>query len=134
MLVALRRLRALAAWLAVCVVVAPSAAALCAHAEAAEPAAPCHESGGDPAMEGMTHQAPPAPEHGPSETACVSACCAGLGVRAEAPAVAPASALAPVVHAVEVEAPPRAPAVTAAAARDHPPPGPALIEIGRLLI
>ena len=134
MLATLRRLRVLTAWLAVCVVGGPAASAMCAHVEAAPAAPPCHETGEDMAMEGMAHEKAPADHHDSSETACFSACCAGLDVRAEATVVVPASALAPVVRVVEIEPPVSAPVVAAVAARDHPPPGPDLLEIGKLLL
>ena len=134
MLATLRRLRVLTAWLAVCVVGGPAASAMCVHVEAVEAAPPCHETGGDMVMEGTAHESAPAEHHRSSDVACFSACCAGLDAKAEATVVTPASALAPVVHAVRVAAPVAAPVVAALVARDHPPPGPALLEIGRLLI
>ncbi len=133
MLATLRRLRVLTAWLAVCVAGGPAAAAACAHVETAPAAPPCHETG-DMAMAGMAHEPAPADHHDSSDAACFSACCAGLDARAEAAVVVPAPALAPVVRVVDVEAPVSAPVVVAAAARDHPPPGPDLLETGRLRI
>lgn len=134
MLATLRQLRVLTALLAVCVVGGPAAWAMCAHVETDKAEPPCHETDADMAMEGMAHPSAPTDPHDPSDAVCVSACCAGLDAKAEATVVVPASALAVVVRVVEVEAPAVAPAVAPVAARDHPPPGPDLLEIGRLLI
>lgn len=140
MLAALRRLRSLALWVVACVALGPSASALCPDGEAAE-VPPCHDAagtmGGVPMMGDMPMErsAPDGPMgHGDHETACLSACCAVAGDAVALVVVVPSAPLAAVVARApraEVAAVRAAPAT---AARAHPPPGPTLLDTGRLRI
>ena len=83
--------------------------------------------------EPMKHEAPDAPAHHGSETACLSACCAAPDKAREVALVTPAPTAAVVLVAVEVEAPAAAPVAVATSARAHPPP-PTLLDTRRLRI
>ena len=140
MLAALRRLRSLTLWVTACVVLGPSALALCPDGAPAE-APPCHETGGTmdgTAMGGGPAEhggAPDAPAHheGP-ETACLSACCVAPTDLVDPAVVVSAPALAAALAVADVEAPGAPRAVRVTAARAHPPPGPTLLGTGRLRI
>ena len=120
MLRTLRRSPAVAAILALCLVVGPSASALCAHGSEAHDAAPTHEGGAAPFHEGTESPAPPSDSHGDE---CASACC----LRAvETPTLTPAPPVPPLVAtlAVGVEEVRPAPALAVSmvpAARPAPP-------------
>ena len=135
MLATLRRLRSLALWVIACVVVGPSALALCPDAEPVE-VAPCHETGEDMGNMPTGHgEGPDGPtHHGGQETACLSACCVAPGDLVDPAVTAPVPVPAVVLHATEVRGPVVAQTATATAARTHPPPGPTLLDTGRLRI
>ncbi len=113
----------------VCVVAGPSASALCA-GEMPPEAAPCHEAGeamGDMPMGDM-------PMHHGQETGCLSACCAAPNEGVGEAVAAPVLTGAVVFASVDVKPPAVAPASAPTAARTHPPPGPTLLDTGRLRI
>ena len=132
MLRTLRRFPAVAAILALCLVVGPSASALCAHGGEAHEAAPTHEGGVAPCHEGMETPAAPADDSHGDE--CASACC----LRAvETPTLTPAppvpAVVAVLVASLETDRP--APPVVGGVERaTRPPPLRLYLETGRIRV
>ena len=127
-LTSLHRLHTLVLGAVLCLVVGPTAAALCATPAAAE--APCHQAMGD--MAGDSHPPDAGSTHDSQETACLSVCCAPP-VQTTAPSALGASPVPPPVAALVQ--PWRSGATwPMPAAADPPPPSAVWLTTGRLLI